>query len=164
MLREAIGGRIYGCDDCLTACPPGHRSLDGVSGGGGDVDAAGILRMNDGELAAIVDHWYVPSRAMRFVRRNALVALGNTGDTSSLGLLAGYVGHPDPLLAGHAAWALGRIGGQDAATICETALDSRREESVREELVAAVAASRRGRAYAEVLPMPRTVDSEETSS
>lgn len=59
-------------------------------------------------------HWYVPKRSMRFIRRNALVALGNISDAAAAPLLAGYLGHPDSLLRLHAAWALGMLGTSDA--------------------------------------------------
>ncbi|GMQ93105.1 MAG: tRNA epoxyqueuosine(34) reductase QueG [Acidimicrobiia bacterium] len=160
-IRTAIGGRIYGCDACLTACPPGHPALRSVGATRDMLTPEDMLCLSDRELARIVEHWYIPSRRMRFVRRNALVALGNTGDESSLGLLAGYVGHPDRLLAGHAAWAVGRIGGQLASAICEAALDREPGQVVRAELESAVAACRLGGVYADGIPAPRSADTEE---
>ncbi|MCZ7532914.1 MAG: hypothetical protein M5U23_05855 [Acidimicrobiia bacterium] len=117
-LRESVGHRIYGCDDCLVACPPGDQALVPLSVGslsvasssfgGGRLDPASVLAMTDDELNGIASHWYVPKRNMRFVRRNALIAAGNAASERDVALLCGYLGHPDPLLRGHAAWALGR--------------------------------------------------------
>ncbi len=163
-LRTAIGGRIYGCDDCLTACPPGQPALRKVSPAGRALSAQEVLTFSDRELAPSVEHWYVPSRRLRFVRRNALIALGNTGDQSSLGLLAGYVGHSDPLLAGHAGWAVGRIGGPRATAICRAALNRKLPRSVRDELVAAVAASALGGVYADVPAVLQKADAEENAT
>ncbi|RLE11591.1 MAG: hypothetical protein DRJ28_10460 [Actinobacteria bacterium] len=162
-IRTAIGGRIYGCDDCLTACPPGQPALRSLRATEDVLDPEAVLRHSDEELARIVDHWYVPSRRMRFVRRNALIALGNTGDESSLGLLAGYIGHSDALLGGHAAWAVGRGGGAAATAICIAALERVSDETVRTELVAAVAASKRGGVYAEDVSVAPTTDEEESA-
>lgn len=139
-LREAIGGRIYGCDECLTVCPPGEPALRKREATSAVLSPSSVLQADNRELEEVVEHWYVPSRKMRFVRRNALVALGNTGDETSLGLLSDYLVHEDPLLAEHAAWAIGKIGGPNAAAICGTALNIETRESVREELVSAVAA------------------------
>lgn len=161
-LREAIGGRIYGCDECLTACPPGRSSLRARSAGTAVFSPEQVLMASDEDLEPFVEHWYVPSRRMRFVRRNALVALGNTGDESSLELLAGYLGGEDALLACHAAWAIGRIGGAPASAICAAALESETDESIIHELRCAIDASDRGGVYADVLSAPQPFDLEET--
>lgn len=151
-LREAIGTRIYGCDECLVACPPGQPALGRSSSETTPLQPEHVLTLSDTELEEIVDRWYVPSRRMRFVRRNALVALGNSGDESSLDLLSGYVEHDDELLAGHAAWAIGRIGGPRATDMLCSALERATAESVCAELEAAITASRRGGVYAESVP------------
>ena len=118
-LRSAVGGRVYGCDDCLVACPPGDAALEALPAAEPTLDARGILAATDAELDRTVAHWYVPRRNMRFVRRNALVALGNTGDVSDVAVLAGYAGHPDPLLVEHAVWAVAQIGGPDAQAVID---------------------------------------------
>jgi epoxyqueuosine reductase len=161
LLRKAIGGRIYGCDECLTACPPGEPALRKRTPATEMLSPSSVLVADDQELEEAVDHWYVPSRKMRFVRRNALVALGNTGDEASLGLLARYLGHEDSLLAEHAAWAIGNIGGTAGAAICGAALATEKRQAVREELVSAVAACTPPTVYAEALPSP--LESEETT-
>lgn len=161
LLRKAIGGRIYGCDECLTACPPGEPALRKRTPATEMLSPSSVLVADDQELEEAVDHWYVPSRKMRFVRRNALVALGNTGDEASLGLLARYLGHEDSLLAEHAAWAIGNIGGTAGAVICGAALATEKRQAVREELVSAVAACTPPTVYAEALPSP--LESEETT-
>jgi epoxyqueuosine reductase len=122
-LRSAVGGRVYGCDDCLVACPPGDAALGDVLAAEPTLGARGVLAATDAELDRGLAHWYVPKRNMRFVRRNALIALGNTGNVSDLPVLAGYVGHPDPLLVEHAVWAVRRIGGAEAQAVID-ALDA----------------------------------------
>ena len=62
----------------------------------------------DRTLLQRFEHFYIPRRSPRYLRRNALVALGNRRDPGTTGILSGYLGHPDPLLRIHAAWALGR--------------------------------------------------------
>lgn len=162
-IRTLIGGRIYGCDDCLTACPPGQPAMRPLEATDDALDPSYILSLSDDELGPIVEHWYVPSRRMRFVRRNALIALGNTGGESSLGLLASYIGHPDALLGVHAAWSVGRVGGVAATAICEAALERVSDETVRAELAAAVAASRRGGVYAGETSAASLTDPEENA-
>lgn len=160
-LRAAIGGRVYGCDDCLTACPPGHPALAAVAMTDEVLDPRRVLALTDEELDDIVGHWYVPSRRMRFVRRNALVALGNTGGEPALELVSRYLRDADPLLRGHAAWAVGRIGGTAAASLIAAASEAETDESVREELELAIVACGRGDVYAEVQPEQPLSNSEE---
>jgi epoxyqueuosine reductase len=126
--REQIGDRIYGCDDCLDACPPGIRLLETSNEQRGREDLAALLALSDSELDARFDRFYVPGRKMRFVRRNLLVAIGNAGGSAAVPMVSEYAHGDDALLAEHAIWALGRIGGPEAwsalETIDEAALDA----------------------------------------
>ena len=114
-LRKAVGDRVYGCDDCLEVCPPGLRALGSDHRVSGRVDLVAMLQMSDRGLLETHDHWYIPRRNARYLRRNILVALGNTGGERAVSVAAGYLGHPDWLLRAHAAWTLGRLGGPAAA-------------------------------------------------
>ena len=107
--REAMQDRLYGCDDCLSACPPGHRALREAVGPDGRVDLVELLASDDRTLRERFGRFYIPHNDVRHLRRNALVALGNTGGRAAIGVLAGYAGSRDPLLREHAMWALGRL-------------------------------------------------------
>lgn len=112
--REAIDDRIYGCDDCLDACPPGRRLLEESTDRRGREELVGLLALTDAQLDVEFDRFYVPGRKMRYLRRNLLNALGNSGDGSAVGVLEDYARSSDPILADQAIWALGRIGGAAA--------------------------------------------------
>jgi len=115
--RVAIHDRIYGCDDCQTACPIsvrlGPRStvpLDGAADAW--IDALWLLTADDTALLDRCHHWYIADRDLRWVRRNALVVAGNVGhpaDGRVAGVLEQYRAGIDPILAEHAAWALARL-------------------------------------------------------
>lgn len=135
-LRSFAGGRIYGCDDCLTSCPPGHRTIETFGSASSQMSAREVLGMSDRDVNAATSHWYIPGRQVRFVRRNALVALGNTGDTSDVGVVAGYAGHPDPMLRRHALWALHKIAPDTFASAAPTILATDRDERVRSDVAA----------------------------
>ena len=77
----------------------------------------GLLAGDDRSLRDSYPHFYVPRNEGRWLRRNALVVLGNSGGGEAVGVLAGYAGHRDPMLRGHAAWALGRIGDVRARAV-----------------------------------------------
>lgn len=134
--RAAAGDRVYGCDDCLEACPPGGRALEAAAaaGGRGRVDLLEFLGASDRDLLGRHGHWYVPRRDPRHLRRNALVALGNTGGRDAVGVAAGYLGHRDWLLRAHAAWALGRLGGPLAGAALAAARAGERRAEVRAEI------------------------------
>jgi epoxyqueuosine reductase len=126
--RVALGDRIYGCDDCQEVCPPNRVEVRRAAPGGrgepvpfGDPDRAwvpvlGLLAASDDDLMAAHGRWYVPERQPRYLRRNALVVLGNVGDGHDPAVraaLAGALADPDPLLRAHAVWSARRLGCDD---------------------------------------------------
>ncbi|HEX4903475.1 MAG TPA: 4Fe-4S double cluster binding domain-containing protein [Acidimicrobiales bacterium] len=140
--RAALGDRIYGCDDCQDVCPPGVgdvRALETEVDERADrrgravphhqradpptvadppeawVDLLDLLdpRTTDEALLARHGRWYVPRRDARYLRRNALVVLGNVGDgadPTQRAVLAHWCTAPDELLRAHAVWAAARLG------------------------------------------------------
>lgn len=129
-LRTAVGSRIYGCDDCLDACPPGARAADAAVAVRGVVDLIAFLEASDEELLERHAHFYIPGRKPRYLRRNALVALGNNPAKGAHRILARYLHDPDPMLRRHAAWALGRTGGEQALRSLCAARDEEPDPSV----------------------------------
>jgi epoxyqueuosine reductase len=115
--RPVIHDRIYGCDDCQDACPIsvrlGRRNTIGLDPTADAwVDAVELLEADDAWIDARYGHWYVTDREFRWVRRNALVVVGNVADPADARVrrvLANYRAHIDPILAEHAIWATGRL-------------------------------------------------------
>jgi epoxyqueuosine reductase len=120
--RAALGGRVYGCDDCQEVCPPNRLAarLDPPPPAQPEdepwVDLIDLLGSTDGDILGRLARWYIPRRQARYVRRNALIALGNTGDGAAPdveSVLRRYLADPDPLLRAHAVWAAARLGRAD---------------------------------------------------
>jgi epoxyqueuosine reductase len=114
--REAIGNRIYGCDDCLTVCPcnkfadAAHRHRDFVPRE--ELVAPALL-----ELLALDDAAFrskfsgSPIKRIgrnRFVR-NCLIAAGNSGQPALAEQVGELTGDADPVVADAARWALSRL-------------------------------------------------------
>jgi epoxyqueuosine reductase len=104
-LRTAVADRLYGCDDCLEACPPARMLLESASGGRGRHDLGWLLSTPDETLAEAFGHFYLARSAVTMLRRNALVVAGNSGDHDLVPIVIGFLGHPDPVLRLHAVWA-----------------------------------------------------------
>jgi epoxyqueuosine reductase len=121
-LRIALGDRLYGCDDCQDVCPPNRASeRDRPPPPAGDADEPWVpllelLSMSDDELLTRFGRWYIPGREPRYLRRNALVVLGNVGDGCDPAVGAALrraVADADPLVRAHALWAAHRLGRAD---------------------------------------------------
>jgi epoxyqueuosine reductase len=109
---EALGDRVYGCDICQDVCPwnrgvEKRRAGDpGTRGVEPHVSLVDWLTADDDDLAARYDRLFVPRNDPRYLRRNALVALGNgSGDPE---LARPFAEGDDPLLREQAEWALRR--------------------------------------------------------
>ena len=132
-LRRAVGDRLYGCDDCLTSCPPGNRAMESAAAVAGP-DIVEILGATDRELLDRYGHFYLPARRPRILRRNALVAAGNDRSPFLETVVIGHLGHPDWLLRSHAAWAVGQFATLIGDSAIKRALADEWDQRVRIEL------------------------------
>jgi epoxyqueuosine reductase len=145
--RVALGDRLYGCDDCQEVCPPNRRVERTVAAGEAEppaqatVDVVDLLGASDHELLARHGRWYIPRREARYLRRNALVVLGNAGDPGDarvIGALARCLRSADGLVRSHAVWAARRLGREDLLVGDGLDLDADPDPLVQAELSAAV--------------------------
>jgi epoxyqueuosine reductase len=120
--RVALGGRIYGCDECQEVCPVNvvaAKRHPPPAAEPGDQATTGLLELlaaGDAELIDRFGRWYIPQRQPRYLRRNALLALGNVADGTDALVVAALrraLAAPDPIVRGHAVWAAARLGRQD---------------------------------------------------
>jgi len=117
-LRVALAGRIYGCDECQEVCPPNRRAPIAMASGSERpwVPLLDLLDDDDAVVLQWAERWYIPRREVRYVRRNALIVLGNVGDGADarvVEVLRRHLTHADPLLRAHAVWAARRLGRED---------------------------------------------------
>jgi epoxyqueuosine reductase len=112
--RAALGTQVYGCDICQDVCPWNRgveRRRAGLEAERGHIDLLALLSDDRGLDRDLLMRLYVPRNDPRWLRRNALVALGNTGepDEETLAVLHAHAGAEDEMLADHARWALERL-------------------------------------------------------
>lgn len=109
VVLDAWGDRLYGCDDCLDACPPGQAREAESNLEAGRVDLLEILEMSDDDLLERFAHFYVPRRDPNFLRRNALIALGHSGDAEAVAVMTRFLDSDIPMLSESTRWALDRL-------------------------------------------------------
>jgi epoxyqueuosine reductase len=113
--REALGPRVYGCDICQDVCPwnrgvEKRRAGEPVPAGAeANVSLVDWLERDAQELAHDYRRLFVPRKDGRYLKRNALVALGNAGRAEDRAIAERYLTDDDPLLREYAEWACARL-------------------------------------------------------
>jgi len=125
--RAAIGNRIYGCDDCLAACP-WNRFAEAAAANRAFLpraelaapSLADLLRLDDAAFREMFSGSPIKRIGRNRFIRNCLMAAGNSGEASLKEPARKLLEDPDPVVAEAADWALGRLG----AEISEASLDA----------------------------------------
>jgi len=114
-LRPAIGNRIYGCDDCLAACPWNRFAREGnlmSAHARTDLTAPDLVELLSLDEAAFKQRFQgtpMLRAKRRGLLRNVCVALGNIGDASALPALSKAANDSEPVIAEHAQWGLDEL-------------------------------------------------------
>jgi epoxyqueuosine reductase len=143
-LRAAMGNRIYGCDDCLAACPWNKFAQQGREAKLAAREAlrapplAELSRLDDAAFRAMFTKSPVKRAGRdRFVR-NVLTAIGNSGDVSLADEARRRLDDASPLVRGAAVWALSRLLPRTEMAALAAAHADDDDDAVREEWAAAM--------------------------
>lgn len=144
-LRALIGRRVFGCDVCQEVCPFNAAERDDPVVPEMQPRAALIepslvdwLTMGSGDYRRLVNGTSLRRSSRNQLARNAAVALGNAGDASAVVALVDMLAsHVSPIVRSHSAWALGRLGGEEARRAL-IAAGSDDDVSIRDEAEAAL--------------------------
>jgi epoxyqueuosine reductase len=147
-LRPLIGNHIFGCDICQEICPynvkarsssePAFAPRDGLHA----PELIGLLSLSEAEFRRRFHGSPVLRAKRRGFLRNVAVALGNSGSSEAVPALVLALLDEEPLVRGHAAWALGRLGGSDAARALRDQGQRESDPEVRDEIEQAIAECR----------------------
>jgi epoxyqueuosine reductase len=145
-LRPLLGDWVFGCDVCQDVCPYTKAARPEVDPAflPASVEHAypalrRLLTMTEEEFRATYRGTPVTRAKRRGLARNAAVALGNMGTEDDVPHLTRVLAeHDEPLVRGHAAWALGRLGGNAARRALEATRSAETDISVRSEIGAAL--------------------------
>jgi epoxyqueuosine reductase len=145
-MRPQIGTWVWGCDVCQVVCPPTRRACQPAAAEWAprDDQAAApklleLLKLRGGEFKRRYRGSAMGWRGAAVLRRNAAVALGNALDRSTVGaLIESFARDPNPMVRGHAAWALGRIGSPRAVAALRGQRSGEQNGRVRSEIDSAL--------------------------
>ncbi len=145
-LRPQMGDWVFGCDVCQEVCPYTGAAQDAPDPAflPQDIENAypslhALLAMSDDTFRQRYRGTAVMRAKRNGMARNAAVALGNIGtEDDARPLLAALLGHDAPLVRGHAAWALGRIGGAEARSGLALAWQREHDPDARAEIALAL--------------------------
>ena len=135
-LRPKIGNLIFGCDICQEVCPwnskavptdePAFQPRDGNL----TPKLLSLIGMTQQEFSRKFKGSPIKRTKRRGFLRNVLVAIGNWGEPRAVPALKDALADDEPLVRSHAAWALGKIGGDTAKQILQTRLAVETEQEV----------------------------------
>jgi epoxyqueuosine reductase len=138
--RQAIGNRIYGCDDCLAVCPwnkfaqAGREAKLAARDALRAPDLAELARLDDAAFRAL----FAKSPVKRIGRdrfvRNVLIAIGNSGNRALAGEAERLLTDRSAFVRGAAVWALSLLlGREEFGALAAKAMSAETDEGVREE-------------------------------
>jgi len=148
-LRAGMGTWVFGCDVCQDVCPWNIRFAQPTQ----DIafqprpileqpTLADLLSLSVDDFRASFKNSALKRPQRAGVLRNAAVAAGNSQDQQSISALGDLLQRdPDALVRGHAAWALGEIGGLRTQDHLQSALQREEDPGVREEIILALGRS-----------------------
>ena len=132
--REVMGNRLFGCDDCQDVCPYNKKARRGLHPEfashpevTGTPDLLQLMVMTKGDFK----RWFEPTaagwRGKTTIQRNAVIALGNSGDPAAVEPLAKALESESQPIRAHAAWGLGKVGRSlpEVAQQARSALEAR---------------------------------------
>ncbi|MCT6930553.1 MAG: tRNA epoxyqueuosine(34) reductase QueG [Lysinibacillus fusiformis] len=139
--RSHIGNRLYGCDTCQTVCPKNKGKINWIHEEFmPDPELAKplltpLLTISNREFKAKFGHVSGSWRGKKPIQRNAILALAHFKEEAAIPDLINLLKNDDrPVIRGTSAWALGKIGGEQAKSALYDAEANEQDEEVLHEI------------------------------
>ncbi|MGE7987096.1 tRNA epoxyqueuosine(34) reductase QueG [Lysinibacillus fusiformis] len=139
--RNHIGNRLYGCDTCQTVCPKNKGKINWIHEEFmPDPELAKplltpLLTISNKEFKAKFGHVSGSWRGKKPIQRNAILALAHFKEEAAIPDLINLLKNDDrPVIRGTSAWALGKIGGEQAKSALYDAEANEKDEEVLNEI------------------------------
>jgi epoxyqueuosine reductase len=140
-LRPLIGDWMFGCDLCQEVCPVNDVRGDALPDDAftpnpdwSSLDPVDVLALDEESFRARFQGNPIRRATWEGLKRNACIVLGNLGDNAAVPALITTLNEPSSLVRGHAAWALGRLGGAEAELALKAAGQTETDPWVLEEI------------------------------
>ena len=142
-LRPQMLDWVFGCDICQDVCPVNRKARPSTEPAFqrewlGLLELAELLKLSEEGFRTRFQGSPILRAKRVGLQRNACVALGNRQDPAAVPALTRALAASEPLVRGHAAWALGRIGGSQARSALEQACSEEADPEVLAEIAAAL--------------------------
>ena len=110
-MRESIGNRFYGCDECLISCPPGQSNKIKIKTKNEfEVNLEELLETNDEVLLKNYYWFYIPKRNVDYLKRNAVIALTNNPNKSTFNFFLKLYTNSSDFLKTYILWGFWKLG------------------------------------------------------
>ena len=143
--REAMGNRIFGCDDCLAACPwnkfaqAARETKFAVREETANPPLAELLQLDDAAFRARFRGTPIKRTGHARFLRNVLIAAGNSRDLTLVPLIEARLGDVSPLVRAMAVWALAQLAPSRLNALRSSYAKTEDDPSVRSEWMEAAA-------------------------
>ena len=143
-LRPLMYDWVFGCDICQDVCPVNIKAAYTVEQAFqkkrfATLDLVALLELTEEEFRGRFRGSPIKRAKRTGLQRNACVALGNAADPAAVPALVRALREGEPIVRGHAAWALGRLGGPEATRALASALYQEGDAEVLNEIEQALA-------------------------
>jgi epoxyqueuosine reductase len=143
--RTAIGNRIFGCDDCLAACPwnkfaqASYDQQIAIRPETQGPRLADLLALDDAAFRERFAGTPIKRSGIARFLRNVLIAAGNSRDPTLVPRIVALLAHEAPIVRGAAIWALSRLVSREDFERLAASQEEENDESVRDEWTTALA-------------------------